>query len=230
LGELNISNNKLFWYCSDNGGHAGPKSTGDLRGEKGTLWEGGLRVPGLVEWPARIPKSFASDMPCSTLDIYPTILAATGAIAQNQIEPLDGINLLPLFDGKMDSREKAIPLWAHGNNLAGHAALIEWPYKLHLHPSKRRGKKKGNSAESEALDKPLLYDVSNDSQETIDLSDQQPEHLAKMTAALQTWQAYIDNSLAGNDYPPGTFDSAGLGGRDAKKAAKKSQAANGLVS
>ncbi len=77
LRELKVADNTLLWYCSDNGGAAGPKSTGDLRGSKGTLWEGGLRVPGLVEWPARIPQPFVSQMPCCTSDIYPTVLEAT---------------------------------------------------------------------------------------------------------------------------------------------------------
>jgi len=62
LRELKVADDTLVWYTSDNGGAAGPKSTGNLRGSKGTLWEGGLRVPGIVEWPARIPKPFASDI------------------------------------------------------------------------------------------------------------------------------------------------------------------------
>ncbi len=111
LRELKIAENTIIWYCSDNGGAAGPKSTGNLRGSKGTFYEGGLRVPGIVEWPARIKKPAISDVPCSTLDIYPTILAATGSVAKQQIEPLDGINLLPLFDGQMTERSKAIPFW-----------------------------------------------------------------------------------------------------------------------
>src|SRR5690606_5034594 len=100
LRELKLTDDTILWYCSDNGGAAGPKSTGGLRGSKGTMWEGGLRVPGIVEWPKRIAQPFISEVPCSTLDIYPTVLEATGAVAQNQIQPLDGVSLLPLFDRK----------------------------------------------------------------------------------------------------------------------------------
>jgi len=125
LRALNAAENTLVWYCSDNGGAAGPKSTGNLRGSKGTLWDGGLRVPGIVEWPARIPKPFVSDMPCSTLDIYQTVLAATGARAERQIQPLDGVNLLPLFDQQMTEREKAIPFVARLNQEKSHAALLD---------------------------------------------------------------------------------------------------------
>ena len=69
LRELKVANNTILWYCSDNGGAAGPNSTGNLRGSKGTMWDSWLRVPGIVEWPARITEPFISETPCSTLDI-----------------------------------------------------------------------------------------------------------------------------------------------------------------
>ena len=197
LRELKLTDNTIYWYCSDNGGHEGPKSTGYLRGQKGTLWEGGLRVPGIVEWPARIAKPFISETPCSTLDIYPTVLAATGAVAQKQIQPLDGVNLLPLFDRKTDVREKVIPFWNHAGKQPGHAALLDWPYKLHTDAVEGRDKK--GKQGGEALP-PLLYDVSKDPKETTDLAAQQPERVAKMTAALEAWKASVEKSLAGADY------------------------------
>lgn len=204
LLELKVSENTLLWYCSDNGGAAGPKSTGNLRGSKGTLWEGGVRVPGLVEWPRRFKKPFSTDVPCSTLDIYPTVLAATGAVARNQIEPLDGVNLLPVFAGETQTRSKAIPFWARAGNPEAHAALIEWPYKLHLHPVSGRGKKAAAADADVSSGKPLLYDVSQDPKETVDLAAQNPDRVARMTAALQKWQASVDKSLSGADYPAGS--------------------------
>jgi arylsulfatase A-like enzyme len=201
LRELGIAEDTIVWYCSDNGGAAGPRSTGYLRGGKGTLWEGGCRVPGIVEWPARIPRPVVSSVPCSTLDIYPTVLAATGATAEKQIEPLDGINLLPLFDGKMTERGKAIPFVAHITKANSHAALIDWPYKLHLNAVE--GKKKDAKAVAKG---PLLYDVLKDPKETTDLAAQQPERVAKMTAALLAWRASVEKSLAGADYPSNPGD------------------------
>ncbi len=198
LRELKVAENTLFWFNSDNGGIAGPKSTGYLRGSKGTLWEGGLRVPGIVEWPARIGKPFVSEMPCSTLDIYPTVLEATGAIARRQNQPLDGISLLPLFDRKIDIRSKAIPFWAHARDQGGHAALLDWPYKLHTNPAQG---KKGNK-DSGDLSTVMLYNVARDPKETMDLAAQEPERVAKMSAALETWKASVEKSLAGSDYPP----------------------------
>ncbi len=197
LRELKVTDHTIFWYCSDNGGHEGPKSTGNLRGEKGTLWEGGLRVPGIVEWPARIAKPFISETPCSTLDIYPTVLEATGAVAQNQIQPLDGLSLIPLFERKTESRAKPIPFWNHAGKQPGHAAWLDWPYKLHTNPVAGRGKKGAKDGEAMPT---LLYDVSKDPKETTDLAAQQPERVAKMTAALEAWQASVEKSLTGADY------------------------------
>jgi arylsulfatase A-like enzyme len=197
LRELKVADNTLVWYCSDNGGANGPKSTGNLRGSKGTLWEGGLRVPGLVEWPARIPKPFASDMPCSTLDIYQTVLAATGTKAEKQIQPLDGINLLSLFDRQMDARGKAIPFVAAINRPGSHAALLDWPYKLHTDAIGGRSKK---ASDAPVLAPALLYDVSKDPNETTDLAGQQPERVAKMKAELAAWKTSVEKSLGSADY------------------------------
>jgi arylsulfatase A-like enzyme len=222
LRELKVADNTLVWYCSDNGGAAGPKSTGNLRGSKGTLWEGGLRVPGIVEWPARIAKPFASDMPCSTLDIYPTVLAATGAVAAKQIQPLDGVNLLPLFDRQMDARGKAIPFVAQISRPGSHAALLDWPYKLHTDASAGRAKK---AAADPSLAPVLLYDVSKDPNETTDLAAQQPERVAKMKAELTAWKASVEKSLAGGDYGgQPTSEPAPKSKKEIKKANKRQAA------
>ena len=200
LRELKVAESTLLWYCSDNGGAAGPKSTGNLRGSKGTLWDGGLRVPGIVEWPARIAKPFVSEMPCSTLDMYPTILEATGAVAKDQVQPLDGISLIPLFDRQMKSRSKPIPFWSNVRSHDSHAALLDWPFKLHVKPVAGRNPKGKNSGA--ALPAVLLYDVSKDPKETNDLAAQQPERVSKMTAALGAWKGSVGRSFAGADYKP----------------------------
>ena len=198
LRELKVADNTIFWYCSDNGGHEGPKSTGYLRGQKGTLWEGGLRVPGIVEWPARITNPFVCGTPCSTLDIYPTVLEATGVMAQKQVQPLDGISLIPLFERKNETRSNPIPFWNHAGKQPGHAALLDWPYKLHTNPVAESKKKKGKVGE--AFPAVLLYDVSKDPKETTDLAAQEPERVAKMTATLEAWKASVEKSLIGADY------------------------------
>jgi len=153
----------------------------------------------MVEWPARIAAPFTTDTPCSTLDIYPTLLAATGAVAQNQIQPLDGLSLLPLFDRKTETRTVPIPFWNHLGRQPGHAALLDWPYKLHTNAVAGRARN-ARQAGGETLPTTLLYDVSKDPRETTDLAALKPERVAKMTAVLETWKASVEKSLAGADY------------------------------
>ncbi|MBN8626449.1 MAG: sulfatase-like hydrolase/transferase [Planctomycetes bacterium] len=215
LRELNVADDTIVWYCSDNGGAAGPKSTGGLRGSKGTLWEGGVRIPGLVEWPARIKKPFTSQVPCSTSDIYPTVLAAVGAKPERQIEPLDGINLLPLFDGQMTEREKAIGFVSDVRRPTSHATWLAWPYKLHLNAAgDQKGKpgKKKRPADAattvNAVAGPQLYDVSQDPKETTNLAAEKPQLVAKLTDELTAWRASVEKSLAGGDYEGAAATSA----------------------
>ncbi len=109
LRKLGVAENTLLWYCSDNG--AIPQgSTGGLRGKKADIYEGGLRVPAVIEWPARIKQPRTTNVPCSTVDIYPTVLELAGAKVDKQ-PPLDGISLVPLIDGKMTAREKPLGFW-----------------------------------------------------------------------------------------------------------------------
>jgi arylsulfatase A-like enzyme len=199
LQALGIAKDTIIWYCSDNGGAAGPLSTGDLRGKKGTLWEGGVRVPGILVWPAKIPQPQITAVPCSTLDIFPTVLEATGLKSPTASRPADGISLLPLLANPSTARSQAIPFWAAANKESSHASLIEWPYKLHTQANMSE-RKKGKKAQAENAVPVLLYDVSADPKETKDLSAEQPEKVRTMTAKLNDWKASVLNSLAGNDY------------------------------
>lgn len=208
LRELKIADNTLLWYCSDNGGHEGPKSTGYLRGEKGKLWEGGVRVPGIVEWPAQIPKPFISQIPCSTLDIYPTVLEATGVIPTHPISPLDGVSMMTLFHHQLESRPKPIPFWDY---LDGHMAWLDWPYKLHWIPDKKNPAAKATT---------LLYNVSKDPKETTDLAGKESERVSKMSAELLAWKASAEKSLSGADYGP-TTDEVSTSGKKKHKNANK---------
>src|SRR5690606_29553005 len=92
LRDLKIADNTLLWYTSDNG--AIPQgSTGGLRGRKAQIYEGGLRVPCLIEWPARIRSPRRSSVAACSVDIYPTVLELAGAKPKHQ-PPLDGQSLV----------------------------------------------------------------------------------------------------------------------------------------
>jgi arylsulfatase A-like enzyme len=189
LRKQGLADNTLVWFCSDNGA-IGPGSTGGLRGKKGSVWEGGVRVPGIVEWPARIQKPFASDVPACTSDIYPTILEIAGVKVPNQVQPLDGISILPLLDGKLTERPQPIGFWHYGGQPAafgkngGQAAWTENQYKL----------------VRLAAEKYELYDLKNDPTEKKDLAAEKPEVVANMKKALDSWQESVLKSHRGEDY------------------------------
>ncbi len=100
LRDQNIHENTILWYCSDNGGLYNATSGG--RGKKGSVYEGGLRVPGIIEWPGRSLKG-SSNIPITTMDMYPTLLAMAGVNVENQL-PLDGEDVSTILDGSANSR------------------------------------------------------------------------------------------------------------------------------
>ncbi|MEO8497983.1 MAG: sulfatase-like hydrolase/transferase [Planctomycetota bacterium] len=110
LTELGIRDNTILWYCSDNGGLPKVGSTGGFRGNKGQVYEGGLLVPAILEWPAHIAKPRVTEMRCNTCDIYPTLLEITGVTIDKQ-PPLDGISLTKLIDGKSNDQPRTMGFW-----------------------------------------------------------------------------------------------------------------------
>jgi arylsulfatase A-like enzyme len=127
LSDLGIRYNTILWFSSDNGGLPGVGSTGG-RGRKGDIYEGGLRIPSLLEWPARISGGRVTDTPAVTSDMYPTLLEVAGVTIQEQ-PPLDGVSLLPLIDGATWRRPKPIGFWQYpGDGIITPSA--EWMAEL----------------------------------------------------------------------------------------------------
>lgn len=110
LGPMGIRNNTILWYCSDNGALPKVGATGGFRGHKGQVYEGGLLVPAILEWPEMIKQPMQSDVRCNTCDIFPTLLEVAGVKQEKQV-PLDGISLLPLVTEKRSSRSKPMGFW-----------------------------------------------------------------------------------------------------------------------
>ncbi|MGF1579496.1 MAG: sulfatase-like hydrolase/transferase [Gemmataceae bacterium] len=110
LRKMGIHENTILWYCSDNGALPRIGSTGGFRGFKGRVYEGGLLVPALLEWPAKYSKHRVIKMRCNTSDIYPTLVDIVSAKPKKQ-PPLDGISLVPLLQGKVKVRPKPMGFW-----------------------------------------------------------------------------------------------------------------------
>jgi len=114
LGEEGLQNNTLLWYCGDNGSPTGGSVTTPFRGQKSMMYEGGIRVPGIIEWPKRISKPRVTDVNAVTSDMLPTICDLVGQPLPDR--PLDGISLKPLIDGEMTERPSPICFWAYRAN------------------------------------------------------------------------------------------------------------------
>uniref|UniRef100_UPI004047594F sulfatase family protein n=1 Tax=Algoriphagus sp. TaxID=1872435 RepID=UPI004047594F len=109
LGAEGLRDNTLLWYFGDNGTPQEGNATVPFRGQKGTIYEGGIRVPSVMEWPRRIPKPMISAVNAVTTDLLPTFCALVKQPLPNR--PLDGINLLPLLDKQMEERKETIQFW-----------------------------------------------------------------------------------------------------------------------
>lgn len=105
LRSLNLEDNTIVWYTSDNGALRDVGSAGKFRGHKGQIYEGGLRVPAIVHWPDKIKAPAEIDQRCSTCDIFPTLLQAAGIDHQFR-HPIDGISLASTMDAKHQPSEK----------------------------------------------------------------------------------------------------------------------------
>jgi arylsulfatase A-like enzyme len=110
LATLGIRENTVLWYCSDNGALPKVGSSGGHRGNKGQVYEGGLLVPSILEWPARIRSPHVTDVRCNSSDIYPTLLDIVG-ISPPGSTPLDGVSLVGLIDGRSDARTRPMGFW-----------------------------------------------------------------------------------------------------------------------
>jgi len=183
LEELGIARDTLVWFASDNGpeGAEGkdPGSTGGLRGRKRSLYEGGIRVPGMLLWPARLAEPRIITEPCTTLDMLPTVAAAVGFELPSG-RSLDGADLLPLLEGREHE-----PLPPRIFESGKRAAVI-------------LGDEKGVSSDNGATWE--LYDLASDPAERKDLALERPGSLDRIRGLFATWRASRDRSRQGADY------------------------------
>lgn len=197
LRELKVANNTLVLFCSDNGpegNEKAPGSSGGLRGRKRSLFEGGVRVPGLAEWPAKVKAGRETSIPAVTSDYLPTVVAAIGAEVADE-RPIDGINLLPLFAGEMQTRPTPIAFES-----AGQLTLVDNRYKIFR--QEEAGKRAKPDATPPQLDPKsfMLFDLQVDRSEAHDIARDHPDVVASMVAKLNAWRQSCRDSLAEKDF------------------------------
>jgi len=202
LPDLGVAQNTMLWFCSDNGPagegggckqHPGGRqqgSAGPFRGRKGSLYEGGIRVPGLLVWPERVRRPMRIDMPCCSSDYFTTVVDVLGfTLPEEKRRPYDGISLLSAIDGKMVERPHPI-----GFESQNRVALIDNAYKLY---SRDRG---------ETFE---LFHLEDDPSERTDIAANHPELVQRMRSTLSAWRASCARSARGSDYRRTPLDDGG---------------------
>jgi arylsulfatase A-like enzyme len=168
LKQSGREQNTLVIFHSDNGG-AGQGDNKPLKGGKSSMWEGGIRVPFIARWPARIPAGTVTDEFLTALEVFPTLLAATGAPAPKGVK-LDGFDMLPVLQGKAKSSRTEM-IWERRADHAVRMGNYKW-----IESAKAKG----------------LYDLTTDIGETKDLSAAKPEVLAKLKARFEAWKKEME--------------------------------------
>lgn len=231
LKSMELADNTLLWYTSDNGQQRrSPGSAGGLRDAKGSLWEGGIRVPTIIEWPAKIAEHRITELPSVTSDIYPTLLDIAGVSMEDQ-PPLDGVSLAPLIEGEMTERPpigfwvyqaRGIPRRAHDllaaqrDEQSGEAPATDPPARteaslmsVSFSPEDRPGHASLIDGDWKLHRIPVkdterfryeLYNLADDRAESTDLADQHTDRAGAMKEQLQAWQGSVIDSLNGADY------------------------------
>jgi len=179
LKELGLHNNTILCFTSDNGPESGtPGATGGFKGRKRTLHDGGIRVPGLLEWPQRVSHPMVIETPCVTSDYLPTVVEALAIRLPENANRLDGVSLLPLLEGRPLNRPAPIG-FVSGNQMV----FNDIQYKLYL---------QGSFTE--------LYDMLKDPYEQSNIASLHPESVATLRQGFEQWYRSCQESFEGKEY------------------------------
>jgi arylsulfatase A-like enzyme len=168
LKELNLEEDTLIFFISDNGAPTPRQGNGVLHGGKYTMWEGGVRLPYMVIWKGKLPANKTYDFPVIQLDVMPTCIAAAGG----KVDPawkLDGVDLLPYLRGDNAKRPHETLYW----RIDGMWAIRHGDMKL-CHPVADKAP-------------PMLFDLSSDVGETKDLAQARPEEVRALQGLWDRW-------------------------------------------
>ena len=187
IDEAGIADKTLVVFTNDNGGQTRTgANNAPLRGAKGSLWEGGVRVPMAMRWPGKIKKGSVIDSPVISLDFAPTIINAGGGKVQPDWK-LDGVDLGDVLTGKSKKLDNRTLFWRR----QGSGKMI----------SARSGKWKLMRDRANPSSKPQLFDLSTDIGESRDLSEEHPQQVKTLMAAITKWEKQLKQPLWGPGSP-----------------------------
>ena len=174
--DLGVEENTLVFFIADNGGPTQGTTSGNggLRGFKATTYEGGTRVPFLLQWKGTLPAGATYPLPVMNIDVMPTVMAATGnpvGPKDGNGGPIDGVDLVPFLTGAAEGRPHERLFWRFGTQWAAR----EGDWKLVV--------ARGGSG------RPELFDLAADPGEQHDLADREPHRTAALQVIYDEWDA-----------------------------------------
>jgi arylsulfatase A-like enzyme len=183
LDELEIADNTIIIFTSDNGGRVPTTSNAPLRVGKGSCYEGGVRVPLIVYWPGATRTGSESDVPTISMDLFPTILNMVG---QNVAGDVDGVSLVPLLRGD--------------GELTGRTLYWHYPHYQHYQQggtTPYSAIRKGDYRLIEFLDdsRVELYNIREDIGEERNIAECNPELVKKLREDLHAWRTSVDAQM-----------------------------------
>jgi arylsulfatase A-like enzyme len=187
LDELNLSDNTIIFFFSDNGGYANATSMTPLRGSKGMLYEGGIRVPMTARWPGRIKAGTSCDVPVIGIDFYPTFLEIAGS-SKPAGHILDGVSLVPLLTRRENLKRKAV-FWHFPAYLEPYNKKQE-PWRTTPAGAIRQGDWK--LIEFFEDGRVELYNLKNDISEKNDLAKTKPDKTKELHHILIQWRKSVN--------------------------------------
>ncbi len=170
LEDNDLAKDTIVIFFSDNGG-GGAADNSPLRGAKGQMFEGGIRVPCIVRWPGKVPAGVTSDEFLTSLEIFPTLCAAAGTKPPSGVV-LDGFDMLPVLQGKIKSPRKEM-FWQRRLDKGARVGHWKWV----------------ESARGDGL-----FDLSKDLGEKKDLSKERPDMLTKLKNRFQNWKKEMNEA------------------------------------
>jgi arylsulfatase A len=213
LDQNKLRQETFVFFTSDNGPaitNIHPHgSTGPLREKKGHLYEGGIRVPGIIQWPGRVKPGTESDEPVCGVDLLPTVCALTGVAAPAD-RVIDGASIMPVFEGKPVPRQT--PLYWHFNGASSRPKVAlrqgDWKILGHLDgPEQARGAdirpEEQKAIKTAGIATYELYNLREDIGEKNNLADKEPERLKQLAAELQ--KKYREVQAESPTWPAWTF-------------------------
>ncbi|MFG0333013.1 MAG: sulfatase [Maioricimonas sp. JB049] len=186
LDELDLAENTLLVFTSDNGGlrqtytGTGPivTSNAPLRGEKGELYEGGIRVPLIVRWPSVTPEGAVCDEPTISIDFWPTFAEAAGA-QLSQHQTIDGLSLLPVLRDPQASLDRE-------------AIYFHYPHYHHNRPASAIRSGDWKLIEYFETGNVELFNLEQDISESRNVAGQRPERVVRLKRQLAQWRESVD--------------------------------------